>query len=141
MSSYGAGGLCTVGLRPFMGAGRGSRAAAVYEVIYVIDRVALFDGDVFVAVGDGLGGAVIESDGVCTGGVVIAPIGDVAGRAGDGVPDGVIRFVDDGIALYLGNLAVVADDPVIAAGDTRGAGVDVVDVTGRGETGIQASSK
>ena len=65
-------------------------------VIDVIDRVALFDGDILVAVGDRLRGAVVGGHGIGPVRIIIGPVGDIRGGVSDRVIDGVGRLVDDG---------------------------------------------
>jgi len=106
---------------------RGVGAGAVHKVVNVIDGVALFDGDILVAVGDGGGCAAAQGEGVGAVLVVVGPVLNGIRLASGGVVVGVVGLVDDGVALDLGNLAVVADDPVIA-GDGGGTGAYVVGV-------------
>ena len=66
-----------------------------------IDGVALLDGDVFIATGDGNGVVAVGGDGVLPAGVVVGPVFDN------------------------GSHALVVHDAVVA-GDDRGTGVGVV---------------
>ncbi len=126
----GTGGGGGAGLGPgVVAGGRGVGAGILYQVVDIIGGVTLNDSNVLVAVSNGRGGAVVQGEVISTGGVVVLPIGDVAGGVGDGIIDGVVRLVDDSVPLDFGNFAVVTDDAVVA-GDGRGAGVDVVGVAG-----------
>lgn len=108
---------------------RGFGAGAVYEVVHVIDRVALLDGDVFVTVGDCGGVAGFQGYLVAAVRVVVAPVGNGDGCARCGIVVCIIGFVDDGGVVFdLGDLAVVSYYAVVAAGDgcrTGGGGVGV----------------
>jgi len=136
----GAGGRGGAGLGPGVGAG-GIRAGggvrvlsgAVHQVVDGIivgngvpgGIVCLGNGDVFVAVSNRRCRAAAQGEGITAVLVVVGPVCDRVGLASGGVVVGVVRLVDNGVALDLGDLAVVADDSVVA-GDGGGAGINVV---------------
>lgn len=117
---------------PGRGRGAGSFAgAAVYDVVdgvVVDDGVAfvdgvLRDGDILIAVLHAYLIPGVQGDVVNAAIVVVGPIGDGLGLARGGVVVGVVGFVDDLVVVGdSGNLAVVADDAVVAAVDGGGAG-------------------
>ena len=125
----GTGGLRPACLRPDMiTAARYIRAGfpgAVYQIVDVVDGVALFDGDILVAVGDGDGVAGLGGDGVAAVLIVVRPVAHGVSLTGGGVVDCVVGLVDDFVALHLDDLAVVTDNAVVASYG-GGAGGDVV---------------
>lgn len=98
---------------------------AVYQIVDVVDGVALFDGDILVAVSNGDGVAGLGGDSVAAVLVVVGPVAHGVGLTGGGVVDGAVGLVDDFVGLHLDDLAVVTDDTIIS-GYAGGAGIDVV---------------
>lgn len=73
-----AGGGSRTGFLPVMdtGGGRIFRAGAFYDIVDVIDRIALLDGDILIPIGDGGGFPAFKSEGIGAVRIVIGPICD-----------------------------------------------------------------